>query len=189
MREKEYSADTTDLMTRDLDGYAVRARELLRAPVELRTINNSADEIGSIQYTWRNFINWISPTAIVLAVLISVALGLARSARNDPRVSARQLVLIWLTKHTEKTLPTLREPTSTPLVGTISEPAASRIDMNRVRQRRRWIGDRRKDGEFSVHGRQRRERQVDTAEFPGSPAARRREHPFRPDEQRRQHCK
>ena len=76
MREKEYSADTTDLMTRDLDGYAVRARELLPAPVELRTINNSADEIGSFQYTWRNFIDRINPTAIFLAVLISALLDL-----------------------------------------------------------------------------------------------------------------
>jgi hypothetical protein len=76
MREKEYSADTTDLMTRDLDGYAVRARELLPAGLELASINSSADEIGSFQYTWRNFLNWISPTAIVLAVLLSVLLDL-----------------------------------------------------------------------------------------------------------------
>jgi hypothetical protein len=74
MRLKEYSADTTDLMTRDLDGYAVTARELLPAVPELAAINNSADEIGSIQYTWRNFINWISPTAIVIAVLVSFLL-------------------------------------------------------------------------------------------------------------------
>ena len=74
MREKEYSADTTDLMTRDLDGYAVSARELLPGALELQTINNSADEIGSIQYTWRNFTNWISPTAIVIAVLVSFIL-------------------------------------------------------------------------------------------------------------------
>jgi hypothetical protein len=76
MRAKEYSADTTDLMTRDLDGYAVRARELLPAGLELATINNSADEIGSFQYTWRNFADGISPTAIVLAVLLSVLLDL-----------------------------------------------------------------------------------------------------------------
>ena len=37
MREKEYSADTTDLMTRDLDGYAVRARELLPGARRART--------------------------------------------------------------------------------------------------------------------------------------------------------
>jgi hypothetical protein len=74
MRLKEYSADTTDLMTRDLDGYAVSARELLPGELELRSINNTADEIGSIQYTWRNFINWISPTAIVIAILVSFIL-------------------------------------------------------------------------------------------------------------------
>jgi hypothetical protein len=74
MRQKEYSADTTDLMTRDLDGYAVTARELLPAVPELATINNTADEIGSIQYTWRNFLNWISPAAIVIAVLVAFIL-------------------------------------------------------------------------------------------------------------------
>jgi hypothetical protein len=74
MRLKEYSADTTDLMTRDLDGYAVSARELLPGELELGSINNTADEIGSIQYTWRNFINWISPTAIVIAILVSFIL-------------------------------------------------------------------------------------------------------------------
>jgi hypothetical protein len=74
MREKAYSADTTDLMTRDLDGYAVSARELLPGAPEIATINNSADEIGSIQYTWRNFTNWISPAAIVIALLVSFIL-------------------------------------------------------------------------------------------------------------------
>jgi hypothetical protein len=74
MRQKEYSADTTDLMTRDLDGYAVTARELLPQAPEIGTINNTADEVGSIQYTWRNFINWISPTAIVIALLVSFLL-------------------------------------------------------------------------------------------------------------------
>ena len=74
MREKAYSADTTDLMTRDLDGYAANARELLPGTLTIETINNTADEIGSIQYTWRNFLNWISPTAIVIAVLVAFVL-------------------------------------------------------------------------------------------------------------------
>ena len=73
MREKAYSADTTDLMTRDLDGYAISAR-IVAGALELRTINNSADEIGLIQYTWRNFTNWISPAAIVIALLVSFIL-------------------------------------------------------------------------------------------------------------------
>ena len=78
IRAKEYSADTTDLMTRDLDGYAVRARALLPGGdgLELQSINNSADEIGAFQYTWRNFINWINPVAIVLSVLLGALLDL-----------------------------------------------------------------------------------------------------------------
>lgn len=78
MRAKEYSADTTDLMTRDLDGYAVQARAMLPggADLELTSINNTADEIGAFQYTWRNFLNWINPVAIVLSVLLSALLDL-----------------------------------------------------------------------------------------------------------------
>ena len=51
-----------------------RSRVAARSAPELATINNSADEIGSIQYTWRNFTNWISPAAIVIAVLVSFIL-------------------------------------------------------------------------------------------------------------------
>jgi uncharacterized integral membrane protein len=74
MREKEYAADTTDLMTRDLDGYAVKARDLLPGELDLQRINNTADEIGAFQYTWRNFLNWINPVAIVLSVLLGALL-------------------------------------------------------------------------------------------------------------------
>ena len=129
MREKEYSADTTDLMTRDLDGYAVRARELLPAPVELRTINNSADEIGSFQYTWRNFIDRINPTAIFLAVLISALLDCSfrwsRSSCIAPIIGTDMAH----EAHREEPSDVARANV-TPLVGTINEPAANRIDMN-----------------------------------------------------------
>jgi hypothetical protein len=74
MREKAYSSDTTDLMTRDLDGYAASASELLPGKLTIATINNTADEIGSIQYTWRNFLNWISPTAIVISIIVAFIL-------------------------------------------------------------------------------------------------------------------
>ena len=130
MREKEYSADTTDLMTRDLDGYAVRARELLPAPVELRDHQQfgGRDRLVSIHLAQlhrsdqsdRHFSRGADQRTT----------GSARSARNDPRVSPRQLVLIWLTKHTEKTLLDVARANVTPLVGTINEPAANRIDMN-----------------------------------------------------------
>jgi hypothetical protein len=77
VRAKEYSSDTTDLMSRDLTGYAVKARALLPGvDLDLKEINNSADEIGAFQYTWRNFLNWINPVAIVLSVLLSALLDL-----------------------------------------------------------------------------------------------------------------
>ncbi len=48
----------------------MRAKELRVAQLELETINNTADEIGSFKYTWQNFVNLISPAAIILSVLL-----------------------------------------------------------------------------------------------------------------------
>lgn len=77
MRGKEYSSDTTDLMARDLNGYAVKAIALMpAAKLQLKEINNTADEIGAFQYTWRNFLNWINPVAIVLSCILATLLDL-----------------------------------------------------------------------------------------------------------------
>lgn len=76
MIEKDYDRDTTDLMTRDLNSIAFRAGELLPEDLALREINNEADEIGSFRYTWRNFVDFISPTAIILSVLLGALLDL-----------------------------------------------------------------------------------------------------------------
>lgn len=74
IRSKEYRSDTTDLMKRDLDAITFRARDLLANDLKLATINNTADKTGSFQYTWTNFVNWISPAAIILSVLLGALL-------------------------------------------------------------------------------------------------------------------
>jgi hypothetical protein len=76
MINKEYDRDTTDLMARDLNSIAFRAGELLREDLGVGEINNEADEVGSFRYTWRNFVNLISPMAIILSVLLGALLDL-----------------------------------------------------------------------------------------------------------------
>jgi len=73
---KEYDSDTTDLMKRDLDAISVQARDLLPKDLKLMSIDNKSDATGSFQYTWANFLNWISPTAIILACLLGALLDL-----------------------------------------------------------------------------------------------------------------
>jgi uncharacterized integral membrane protein len=76
MINKEYDRDTTDLMARDLNSIAFRAGELLPEDLGVGEINNEADEVGSFRYTWRNFVNLISPMAIILSVLLGALLDL-----------------------------------------------------------------------------------------------------------------
>lgn len=76
MINKEYDRDTTDLMARDLNGVAARAGELLPEELNIGAIDNAADEVGSFRYTWRNFVNLISPTAIILSMVLGALLDL-----------------------------------------------------------------------------------------------------------------
>ena len=76
MIAKDYDRDTTDLMARDLSSISFRATELLDENPVRAEINNAADEIGSFRYTWRNFVNLISPAAIILSVLLGALLDL-----------------------------------------------------------------------------------------------------------------
>lgn len=77
---QKYDRATTDLMKRDLESLAVDAKTLFGFDESLREINNKADEIGSFQYTWRNFLDLINPTAIILSVLLSIVLDLLTPA-------------------------------------------------------------------------------------------------------------
>jgi hypothetical protein len=77
MTKREYSAETTDLMARDLEELKVDAARLgLEGADSIGEINTTADSVGSFRYTWRNFVNGINPVAITLSVLFSAMLDL-----------------------------------------------------------------------------------------------------------------
>jgi hypothetical protein len=76
MISKEYDRDTTDLMARDLNGIASNAADLLPEQLNIGQIDNAADEVGSFRYTWRNFVHLISPTAIILSMVLGALLDL-----------------------------------------------------------------------------------------------------------------
>jgi len=71
---KQFSRNTTDSMRADLDSIAVEARRLLNFQGDIPTIDTSADDIGSFQYTWTNFVNGIKLPAIILSILLSIML-------------------------------------------------------------------------------------------------------------------
>lgn len=74
--ERQYSSNTIDLMSRDLAGLSNEVSAELGREIEFEQINDSADKTGSFQYTWANFINWISPPAIILSVLLGALLDI-----------------------------------------------------------------------------------------------------------------
>lgn len=76
MIDKEYHADTTDLMKRDLASIDASIIGLLTLDPAMAEIDNASDETGSFQYTWRNILHWVSPAAIVLAILLGALLDL-----------------------------------------------------------------------------------------------------------------
>ncbi len=71
---KEFSSDTTDLMRRDLDSLQIEARNKISFKGTVPVINTTADDIGSFNYTWTNFMDGINKSAIVLSVLLSIML-------------------------------------------------------------------------------------------------------------------
>lgn len=80
VNQKNYDRVTTDLMKRDLESLRVDANTLLGFNETLLPINNQADEIGSFQYTWRNFTDRINPAAIALSLLLAIVLDLLTPA-------------------------------------------------------------------------------------------------------------
>lgn len=71
----KYSAKTTDLMRQDLQTYAASARTVVD-DITITPINSTADETGAFTYTWRNFVDWINPAAIVLSILLGALLDI-----------------------------------------------------------------------------------------------------------------
>ena len=76
--EKDYRRSHTDEMHRDLKFIENQTnRHLSPSPeLELREINDKADEIGKFKYTWRNFVQYVSPVAITLSVVLGALLDL-----------------------------------------------------------------------------------------------------------------
>ncbi len=71
---KEYDRDITDAMARDLASLQIKAEHIINFKEKVPVINTSADDIGSFNYTWTNFVNGINKSAISLSVLLSLML-------------------------------------------------------------------------------------------------------------------
>jgi hypothetical protein len=72
--KKEFNRDITDAMARDLESIKVKAEKLVGFRGDIPTIDTSADDIGSFNYTWSNFVNGVNKSAIMLSVLLSLML-------------------------------------------------------------------------------------------------------------------
>ena len=71
---KNFSSRITDLMKIDLESFKIKAKSLINFTDEIPEINDTADDLGSFQYTWNNFYNFINPSAIILSILLSIML-------------------------------------------------------------------------------------------------------------------
>ncbi len=71
---KEFNKDITDAMGRDLDSLKIKTEKLIQFNENIPSINTTADDIGSFNYTWANFVDGINKSAIILSVLLSLML-------------------------------------------------------------------------------------------------------------------
>lgn len=71
---KEFNKDITDVMGRDLESIKIKAKKLIGFKGKVPTINTTADDIGSFNYTWANFVDGINKSAIILSILLSLML-------------------------------------------------------------------------------------------------------------------
>ena len=76
--DREYKRSFTDEMYRDLKliENLVNRRLSPNPPLDLDEINDKADEVGKFKYTWRNFVELVSPVAIALSVVLGALLDL-----------------------------------------------------------------------------------------------------------------
>lgn len=81
---KDYRRDHTDEMHRDLGWIENQInRELSPNPeLDLEEINDNADEVGKFKYTWRNFVEAVSPVAIALSVVLGALLDILAPAMS-----------------------------------------------------------------------------------------------------------
>lgn len=80
----DYRRKHTDEMRRDLEWTENQINRRLSPdpPLDLEEINDNADEIGKFKYTWRNFVEVVSPVAIALSVLLGALLDILAPAMS-----------------------------------------------------------------------------------------------------------
>ena len=80
----EYGRTHTDEMKRDLDWIENQVNRWLdlEPPLDLEQVNDRADEVGKFKYTWRNFVEAVSPVAIALAVVLGALLDIIGPAMS-----------------------------------------------------------------------------------------------------------
>ena len=81
---RDYRRDHTDEMHRDL-GWIENETNRTLSPnpeLDLEEINDNADEIGKFKYTWRNFVEAVSPVAIALSVVLGALLDILAPAMS-----------------------------------------------------------------------------------------------------------
>jgi len=76
INKKDWDSEYADGMQRGLNTFKERAQALLKIDLEIPHINIRADEIGSFPFTWRNFIDGINLSAILLSILLSILLDI-----------------------------------------------------------------------------------------------------------------
>ena len=81
---RDYRRDHTDEMHRDLGWIENEVnRQVSPNPeLDLDEINDKADEVGKFKYTWRNFVEAVSPVAIALSVVLGALLDLLAPAMS-----------------------------------------------------------------------------------------------------------
>ncbi len=82
VEERDYRREHTDAMRRDLKWIEGEVNRWLspKPPLELEEVNDKADEIGKFKYTWRNFMQMVSPVAIFLSVVLGALLDIIAPA-------------------------------------------------------------------------------------------------------------
>lgn len=81
---EDYRRDHTDEMHHDLRSIENQTNRRLspNPELDLEEINDKADEIGKFKYTWRNFVEAVSPVAIALSVVLGALLDILAPAMS-----------------------------------------------------------------------------------------------------------
>ena len=78
MNNRDYMRSHTDEMHRDLKEIENQTNRILSPDpaLSLKEVNDRADEVGKFKFTWQNFVEFISPVAIVLSIVLGALLDI-----------------------------------------------------------------------------------------------------------------